>query len=48
MLEGNFRELWKGEVRRIHIPRTPVNKGKKGAEAANSPGPQLALFPIYL
>jgi hypothetical protein len=26
MLEGNFREFSKGEVRRIHIPRTRVNK----------------------
>jgi hypothetical protein len=26
---GNFRECPKGEVRRIPIPRTPVNKGKK-------------------
>jgi hypothetical protein len=25
----NFRESPKGEVRRIYIPRTPVNKGKK-------------------
>ena len=25
----NFGELRKGEVRRIHLPRTPVNKGKK-------------------
>jgi len=26
---ANFRERWKGEVRRISIPRTPVNKGMK-------------------
>jgi hypothetical protein len=28
---SNFRELLKAEVqlRRIHLPRTPVNKGKK-------------------
>jgi hypothetical protein len=25
----NFREFYKGEVRRIPIPRTPLNKGKK-------------------
>ena len=25
-LETNFREFYKGEVRRIPIPRTPVNK----------------------
>jgi len=24
----NFREFYKGEVRRIPIPRTPVNKGE--------------------
>ena len=29
MLDVNFRELGKGEVRRIHIPRTRVNKGNK-------------------
>jgi hypothetical protein len=29
MLEGNFRESPNGEVRRIPIPRTPVNKGKR-------------------
>ena len=26
---ANFRELHNGEVRRIPIPRTPVNKAKK-------------------
>jgi hypothetical protein len=25
---ANFRELRHGELRRIHLPRTPVNKGK--------------------
>jgi hypothetical protein len=30
----NFSELRKGEVRRITIPRTPVNKGKKSREKA--------------
>jgi hypothetical protein len=29
MLAVNFLELRLGEVRRIPIPRTPVNKGKK-------------------
>jgi hypothetical protein len=29
MLDVNFSELCLGEVRRIHLPRTPVNKGKK-------------------
>src|SRR5688572_914856 len=37
--KANFRECPKGEVRRILIPRTPVNKGKKKAEAVMSPGP---------
>jgi hypothetical protein len=27
--DSNFRELRKGEVRRILIPRTTVNKGKR-------------------
>jgi hypothetical protein len=30
--KANFRESPKGEVRRILIPRTWVNKGKKRAE----------------
>jgi hypothetical protein len=34
----NFLELREGEVRRISIPRTPVNKGKK-AEAVLDPDP---------
>jgi hypothetical protein len=29
---ANFRELRKGEVRRILLPRTPVNKGWGSAE----------------
>jgi hypothetical protein len=29
MLDVNFGELWIGEVRRIILPRTPVNKGKR-------------------
>jgi hypothetical protein len=29
LLRGNFRECPKGEVRRIPIPRTRVNKGKR-------------------
>src|SRR5687768_7250776 len=41
-LEGtNFRERRKGEVRRIPLPRTPVNKGKRRAGATLSPGPSL-------
>jgi hypothetical protein len=30
MLEGNFRELRHDEVRKIFLPRTPVNRGEKG------------------
>ena len=30
---ANFRERRKGEVLRIHLPRTPVNKGKRKAGA---------------
>src|SRR5919112_3377032 len=30
---ANFRECPKGELRRIPIPRTPVNKGKKKRRA---------------
>jgi len=26
---GNFREIVEGEVLRIPLPRTPVNKGRK-------------------
>ncbi len=33
-LEANFLELRVCELRRTPIPRTPVNKGKKRAEAA--------------
>jgi hypothetical protein len=40
MLNMDFRELRKAEVehRRIHLPRTPVNKGKrrKGQEPSGS------------
>jgi len=36
MLEGNFRESPKGEVRRILIPRTTVNKGRKKRERAEA------------
>ena len=38
MLEVNFRECPKGEVLRIPIPRTSVNKRKKkGAESRRTP-----------
>jgi ribosomal protein L13E len=32
-LKAKFAECYKGEVRRIPIPRTPVNKGKKKSRA---------------
>jgi hypothetical protein len=35
----NFLELRQREVRRISLPRTPVNKGIKRAGAAKNPGP---------
>jgi hypothetical protein len=34
MLNMDFRECPEGEVRRIPIPRTSVNKGKKRREKA--------------
>src|SRR5829696_10474068 len=42
----NFRESPKGEVRRIPIPRTSVNKGKKrkGAEESPPPSPNDLLL----
>jgi hypothetical protein len=33
----NFRECPKGEVRRISIPRTSVNKGKKKGRSCYAP-----------
>jgi hypothetical protein len=30
----NFVEFYKGEVRRIPLPRTPVNKGKRAGTTA--------------
>ena len=33
----NFRECPKGEVRRITIPRTPVNKAKKKHRSVDKP-----------
>jgi hypothetical protein len=29
MLDVDFREILQGELPRIHLPRTPVNKGRK-------------------
>jgi hypothetical protein len=37
MQDANFGELRKGEVRRILIPRTPVNKGKRKGRALEGP-----------
>src|SRR5919106_2720536 len=36
---ANFGELRIAEVRRISIPRTPVNRARRRAGAATSPGP---------
>jgi hypothetical protein len=50
---ANFGECPKGELRRIPIPRTPVNKGKKKAGTFDSPGsltsglPTLAVYLAY-
>src|ERR671921_225260 len=38
----NFRELRYGEVRRIILPRTSVNKGIKKGRAPKEPDPRLA------
>src|SRR5918995_5076849 len=32
-VKAKFAESQKGEVRKIPLPRTPVNKGKKGGRA---------------
>jgi hypothetical protein len=34
---ANFVEFYKGEVRRIPIPRTTVNKGKKKGRSYDAP-----------
>jgi hypothetical protein len=52
MLDINFAESPKGEVRRIPIPRTPVNKGKKeedqsGSGAILTVGPHRHLVARY-
>src|SRR5215207_7720798 len=44
MLDINFAESPKGELRRISIPRTPVNKGKKKGRGLTAPGPLLPGF----
>jgi hypothetical protein len=40
----NFSELRHGEVRRISLPRTPVNKGKKGKGASYATWPFSSSF----
>ena len=41
LVVANFVERRHGEVCRILLPRTSVNKSRKKAEAAKSPGPLL-------
>jgi hypothetical protein len=43
MLEVNLREIRLSEVRRISLPRTPMNKGKKKDRTPRSSGPFLLL-----
>jgi hypothetical protein len=43
MLDANFRECPKGEVHRISIPRTPVNKGNEGGTCTTLEGEIDAL-----
>jgi len=36
-------------LRRIHLPRTPVNKAREKAKAATSPGPkEMVISPFWL
>src|SRR5215217_4013143 len=42
-LGANFVELRKAQVRRISIPRTPVNKGEVGDSGPLSPAPTYTL-----
>src|SRR5918995_3207088 len=39
MLDVNFSELCLGEVRRVCLPRTSVNKSKKKGRSLFAPGP---------
>jgi hypothetical protein len=43
---ANFREPDTGEVRRIHLLGTWVNKARRRAEAARDPGPPHSLVPF--
>ena len=42
-LGANFRELRYGDVRRIHIPRTSVNKGKREGRGCYAPALGLIM-----
>src|SRR5829696_6153030 len=39
---ANFLERRLGESRRLPLPRTPPNRARRGAGAADSPSPQLS------
>ena len=46
---ANFREPLKGEVRRILIPRTWVNKARRRAgDTTKGPGPLMANSVVFL
>ena len=38
---ADFRELYKGEVPRIHLPRTWVNKGMEKGRGLEQPRPAV-------
>src|ERR671920_1305765 len=44
----NFRELRKGEVRRIHLPRTSLNKGIRKGRGCYAPTLRLKVAPTFL
>ena len=44
---AKFAESPKGEVRRIPIPRTPVNKGKKKGRGSDAPALGLMDSLLY-
>src|SRR3712207_8068607 len=44
MLDVDFVEFVKGEVRRIPIPRTPVNKGNKRGPRCGGPGTSWSIL----
>src|SRR5215213_7507234 len=45
---ANFGEFYECEVRRIPIPRTPVNKGKKRRAGVCKPRPSTCAIPERL